>query len=188
MPSLSLPEPVPLSVAPKEDHNLSKPQNIATPQKIGDDAPSSTNATLSETTNSQLSSPKEVLQDNKATQTYPEESSEANNPLIPSTKTSVEISKEDEKDDELGPADWVGTKAEAEATFETFFIDGFDTILDRLNGVPFSGRMRVLDEDGNAKGEVNFLNGRLHGEEIFYNGNGDVVERNFWSNDRPALR
>ena len=108
-----------------------------------------------------------------------------------STKSSPEITKDDnreEKDNELGPADWIGTKTEAEATFETFFIDGFDTILDRLTGVPFSGKMRVLAEDGKAKGEVNFLNGRLHGEEIFYNENGDVVERNFWTNGQGALR
>ena len=63
-------------------------------------------------------------------------------------------------------------------------VGGMSSNIGPNNTLKFYPRLK----DGNAKGEVNFLNGRLNGEEIFYNGNGDVVERNFWSNGRPALR
>lgn len=81
--------------------------------------------------------------------------------------------------------DWTGTVAEAEAFFITELIDGIDTVRLRTNGIPFSGRMRIVNPSGLAQGEVNLLNGRMHGEEIFYDNSGEVVERNFWANGHP---
>ena len=39
-----------------------------------------------------------------------------------------------------------------------------------------------------TQGEVNLLNGRLHGEEIFFDRTGEITERNFWDNGRPIGR
>ena len=85
-------------------------------------------------------------------------------------------------------ADWVGTVSEAEAVFITELIDGIDTIRIRQDGTPFTGSMRILNAQGLAQGEVNLLNGRLHGEEIFFDRTGEITERNFWDNGRPIGR
>ena len=85
-------------------------------------------------------------------------------------------------------ADWVGTVSEAEAVFITELIDGIDTIRIRQSGAPFTGSMRILNSQGLAQGEVNLLNGRLHGEEIFFDRTGEITERNFWDNGRPIGR
>jgi len=97
------------------------------------------------------------------------------------------IASEDQSEEETSAKsyDWIGTVAEAEAAFITDLIDGFDTIRSRSNGELFSGCMRILDGRGQPQGEVNLLNGRLHGEEIFFDVKGEVAERNFWSNGRP---
>ena len=85
----------------------------------------------------------------------------------------------------LTEPDWTGTVAEAEAYFITEMIDGVDTVRLRSNGTAFSGRMRIVNLNGQAKGEVNLLKGRMHGEEIFYDESGNVVERNFWADGYP---
>jgi len=83
---------------------------------------------------------------------------------------------------------WAGTVSEAEIFFITDLIDGIDTVHYRSSGIPFSGCMRIINDQGQAQGEVNLLNGRLHGEEIFFDANGEVIERNFWANGRPIGR
>ncbi len=92
----------------------------------------------------------------------------------------------DDKTDEAEEPDWIGTVAQAENIFVTDLIDGIDTVSFKKNGVPFSGSMRIVDQNGNAQGEVNLLNGRLHGEEVFFDVEGIVIERNFWSHGRPV--
>lgn len=87
------------------------------------------------------------------------------------------------KEDNIEP-DWTGTVTEAESYFITELIDGFDTVRLRASGIPFSGRMQIVNSAGMAKGEVNLLNGRMNGEEIFYNEQGEVVERNYWESGR----
>ena len=84
--------------------------------------------------------------------------------------------------------DWEGTVSEAEAVFITELIDGIDTIRIRQGGAPFTGSMRILNAKGLAQGEVNLLNGRLHGEEIFFDRTGEITERNFWDKGRPIGR
>lgn len=91
-------------------------------------------------------------------------------------------------DESSNTADWVGTVSEAEAVFITELIDGIDTIRIRQDGTPFTGSMRILNAQGLAQGEVNLLNGRLHGEEIFFDQTGEITERNFWDNGRPIGR
>jgi len=76
--------------------------------------------------------------------------------------------------------DWSGTVAEADARYITELIDGIDTVSDRASGVPFTGKMRILNAAGKVQGEVNLLNGRLHGEEVFYDLSGNVIETNTW--------
>lgn len=80
--------------------------------------------------------------------------------------------------------DWSGTVAEADARFITELIDGIDTVSDRASRVPFTGKMRILNAAGKVQGEVNLLDGRLHGEEVFYDLSGKVIETNTWVEGR----
>ena len=95
------------------------------------------------------------------------------------------VSGESENNQEIIP-DWSGTVAEAELIFNTELFNGLDTVRYRSNGLPFTGRMRILNARGQVEGEVDLLNGHLHGEEIFYDAFGNVTERNFWSYGEPT--
>ncbi len=75
---------------------------------------------------------------------------------------------------------WTGTVAEAEEQFITELINGIDTVRDANSQQPFSGRMQILNQSGSLIGEVNLLDGRLHGEETFMSESGVVTERNIW--------
>ena len=83
-------------------------------------------------------------------------------------------------------ADWTGTVEEAESQFTTDLIDGIDTVRVKETGKFFSGRMRIISPNGVAQGEVELVDGRLNGEEIFFNSRGDVVERNTWRDGVPV--
>lgn len=105
----------------------------------------------------------------------------------------AEISPPEENKDEVSSLsssserekpDWSGTAAEADREFLTELVNGIDTVRRRSDGIPFSGRMEILDSNGNILGEVNLLDGRLHGEEVFYNYTGEIIEKNLWSNGR----
>ena len=63
-------------------------------------------------------------------------------------------------------------------------IDGLDTVRVKKSNKPFSGTMRILNQSGSLQGSVSLKNGRLHGEEIFYESDGSVSERNIWKNGR----
>ena len=77
---------------------------------------------------------------------------------------------------------WTGTVEQAEIHFITELIDGIDTVRDAKSKIPFTGKMKILNLDGILIGEVNLLNGQLHGEEIFLNEKGIITERNIWGN------
>jgi len=79
---------------------------------------------------------------------------------------------------------WEGTVEEAELQFVTHIINGKDTIFSKDTGAPFTGTMRVLNADGRAKGQFGVWNGRMHGEEIFFNSRGRVTENHLWSNGK----
>ena len=109
--------------------------------------------------------------------------------------TEAEILAPDEtKDEESSQSsspskkkpDWSGTAAEAEREFMTELVNGIDTVRRRSDGIPFSGQMEILDSNGNLLGEVNLVDGRLHGEEVFYNNSGEITEKNLWSNGRKV--
>jgi len=75
---------------------------------------------------------------------------------------------------------WEGNKEEAEMHFATYLVNGIDTIFEKKTQFPFSGKMRVLNASGSVLGEFGVLNGRMHGEEIYFDGNGKVTERKVW--------
>jgi len=75
---------------------------------------------------------------------------------------------------------WTGTVAEAEEYFITELVNGIDTVSDAKTKKTFSGKMQILNEDGSLIGEVNLLNGQLHGEEIFIDEIGIITEKNLW--------
>ena len=56
---------------------------------------------------------------------------------------------------------------EAEAFFITELVNGLDTVRLRTSGMPFTGRMRIVNSAGQAKGEVNLLNGRCMDRKFF---------------------
>jgi hypothetical protein len=81
---------------------------------------------------------------------------------------------------------WTGTVEQAEIHFSTELINGIDTVRDAKSKIPFSGKMQILNSDGTLIGEVNLLNGQLHGEEIFLNDQGIITERNLWENGKKV--
>ncbi len=103
-----------------------------------------------------------------------------------------EETKDEESSQSFSPSnkkespDWSGTAVEAEREFMTELVNGIDTVRRRSDGIPFSGRMEIVDSSGNLLGEVNLVDGRLHGEEVFYNNSGEIIEKNLWSNGRKV--
>jgi hypothetical protein len=75
---------------------------------------------------------------------------------------------------------WTGTVEEAEELFYSETIGGIDTVKDVGTKNPFTGKMQVINENGSLLGEVNLLNGQLHGEELILDEKGTIVERYFW--------
>ena len=63
-------------------------------------------------------------------------------------------------------------------------INGIDTIFEKKTKAPFSGKMRVTDLEGNLLGEFEVLNGRMNGEEVYFDANGVVTERAIWANGK----
>ena len=103
--------------------------------------------------------------------------------LEPDLNTTSKVDSKAENEPNV--PDWIGTVAEAEIFFKTALVEGIDTIHYRSSDLPFTGRMRITDDRGQPQGEVNLLNGRLHGEEIFFDVKGEITERNFWADGRP---
>ena len=77
---------------------------------------------------------------------------------------------------------WTGTVNDAENQFVTDLIDGIDTVSNAKTKIPFTGKMQILDPEGSLIGEVNLVDGRLHGEEVFMDETGTITERNIWEN------
>ena len=94
----------------------------------------------------------------------------------PKEKINLDFSKNETSDA------WRGTAADAESQFTTELINGLDTIKERDSNLPFSGKMLIVDQNGLLEGELNLLNGVLHGKEIFFDSNGKVSEENLWKN------
>ncbi|MDA8990158.1 hypothetical protein N9H45_01355 [Opitutales bacterium] len=80
-------------------------------------------------------------------------------------------------------SDWTGTVEEVEGRFVTKLIDGIDTIFDRRTNLPYNGKMEILDDNGMISGKLHLVNGRMNGEELYYE-NGLVTERNLWENGK----
>ena len=117
-------------------------------------------------------------------------------PPAPTPPTPQELTIPEEKDlkekinldfskNETSDA-WRGTAADAEAQFTTELLNGLDTIKERDSNLPFSGKMLIVDQNGLLEGELNLLNGVLHGKEIFFDSNGKVLEENLWKNGRKV--
>ena len=187
LPNLQLPEPT--KPAPVHSSEPVEPAPLSSSTQLHSPEISSLGSPQSDSEVPSAKSPVDTVKEEQSptpssTEDFSEETSE---PALSNSPSEEPIEQPAENDTEkkhqdLGPADWIGTLAEVEASFTTELIDGFDTVCDRANGTPFTGSMRVVDREGRAKGEVNLLHGRLHGEEIFYNDKGEVIKKNFWSN------
>ena len=75
---------------------------------------------------------------------------------------------------------WTGTTQDVETIFETKLIEGIDTVLYRKTNRRFSGKMKIVDSTGNRKGELELVNGRMNGEELYFE-NEKLVEKNLWN-------
>ena len=73
---------------------------------------------------------------------------------------------------------WAGTVDEVEIKFITKLMDGVDTIFDRSTNRAYTGRMKILDNSGKINGELELLNGRMHGEESYFE-DGKVIEKTY---------
>ena len=98
----------------------------------------------------------------------------------PMEKINLDFSKNETSDV------WRGTPADAEAQFITELLNGLDTIKEKDSNLRFSGKMLIVDQNGLLEGELNLLNGVLHGKEIFFDSNGKVLEENLWKNGRKV--
>ena len=171
------------------------PQSPAQPKNINEASPAPRVVPYSPPTKNTnyTSSPTEELQDDLEIDSASPSVNAVEVNLLPETET---LAPEETKDDERSPSsspsnekekpDWSGTAVEAEGEFMTELVNGIDTVRRRSDAVPFSGRMEILDSSGNPLGEVNLVDGRLHGEEVFYNNSGEIIEKNLWSNGRKV--
>lgn len=110
----------------------------------------------------------------------------AQEPNIPNTTTSAEENLTPPNSSDSSSTEeyiWIGTVDEVEIKFITKLIDGTDTIFDRSTNNTFSGKMRILEDSGMIGGELELLNGRMHGEEFYFE-NGKLVEKNLWENGK----
>jgi hypothetical protein len=106
--------------------------------------------------------------------------------VIPKNNLPVPTSPAPEKHEGNDSNIWTGTVEQAEIHFITELINGIDTVRDAKSKIPFSGKMQILNPVGMLIGEVNLLNGQLHGEEIFLSDEGIVTERNLWQNGKKV--
>ena len=79
---------------------------------------------------------------------------------------------------------WRGTAEDVELRFITELVNGLDTIKDKNSGQAFTGKMIIVNANGDLVGELNLQNGVMHGKEIFYDSTGKVVEENAWKAGR----
>ena len=93
--------------------------------------------------------------------------------------TPPDVNPSTAKDNDL----WIGTVNEVEINFITKLIDGIDTVFDRSSNVPYSGKMRIIDNSGSITGELKLLKGRMHGEELYFE-NKILIEKNLWENGK----
>ena len=78
---------------------------------------------------------------------------------------------------------WVGTVDEVEINFVNKLVDGVDTIFGRSSNSEYTGKMRILDNTGRINGELELLDGRMNGEELYFE-NGNLIEKNLWENGK----
>ena len=75
--------------------------------------------------------------------------------------------------------EWRGTVEEAERAFTTSLEDEVAVVRDRESKT-ITGTLTIVGSNGNLQGKVELKEGKLHGEEIFYDKDGNIVEENYW--------
>ena len=79
-----------------------------------------------------------------------------------------------------------GTRDDIEKEFYVLSEQGIDTMRDRKTKKLITGSLTVTEANGKVLGVVNLLKGKMHGEELFFDDNGKVKERNYWINGKPS--
>ena len=174
--STSTPKAVQTNIAPEKtpkSDNFTEVTN-SIDDSVAEINDSDKNVSLNVSTADNSESSKETS--NQPEQTLPsgDESFDAGKIVVPPDVTPLTT-----KDNDL----WIGTVNEVEISFITKLIDGIDTIFDRSSNAPYSGRMRIVDNSGLITGELQLLNGRMHGEELYFE-NKILIEKNLWENGK----
>ncbi len=77
---------------------------------------------------------------------------------------------------------WKGTQEQAEAFLELREVGEISTLHIKETGEPFVGTITIVLEDGSRQGRVTVVDGLLHGEEILWGEDGEILERNRYEN------
>ena len=79
---------------------------------------------------------------------------------------------------------WKGTQEQAEAHFESRDRGEVSALHLKETGEAFDGTITIMLDDGGKRGQVTVVNGLLHGEEILWGDDGNVIERNRYENGK----
>ncbi len=79
---------------------------------------------------------------------------------------------------------WKGTQEEAENYLESRERGEVSALHVKETGKPFEGTIIIVLEDGSKQGQVTVVGGLLHGEEILWGKDGEILERNRYENGK----
>ena len=91
----------------------------------------------------------------------------------------VDESPVDEK-----PVHWKGTQEQDEAYLESRESGDVSTLYVKETNELFGGTITIVLEDGSKRGQVTVAKGLLHGEEILWGEDGEILERNRYENGK----
>lgn len=173
-------------IYPSTDGSPSLPsgENIAVSRKSLNLTPSTATGSQSFESNTIKTPSSGFIEKEELTKQVPQNQVTEDTLTIPSDNKTPqeEISSSPNKLSDTDEKDiWTGTVDEVENMFVTKLIDGIDTILIRDSNKRYSGKMRILDASGVITGELQLLDGRMNGEELYYE-SGKLVEKNLWKN------
>ncbi|MFP6901189.1 MAG: hypothetical protein VCA36_09615 [Opitutales bacterium] len=89
-----------------------------------------------------------------------------------------------EKPIENKPTHWKGTQEQVEAYLESRENGEISILQVKESGELFEGTLTIVLDDGRKRGQVTVVKGLLHGEEILWGEDGEILERNRYENGK----
>lgn len=133
------------------------------------------------------------LEDGHGIMTYPDgrrvEGMWSRGELRSKTATSPVASTEfvppaPEKPIDEKPVHWKGTQEQVEAYLESRESGDVSTLYVKESDELFEGIITIVLEDGSKRGQVPVVKGLLHGEELLWGEDGEILERNRYENGK----